>query len=276
VSEAILVDQHPLDEIIRADRMPHIWCPGCGIGIAMRCYAEAILKHDVPLEKHIVVSGIGCSGRVAGYLNIDSYHTTHGRAIPFAVGMKLANPELQVTVFSGDGDLAAIGGNHLIHAARRNIDLTVICTNNFNYGMTGGQFGPTTPQGARTTTSPYGNPELPFNLPYLLAAAGANFVSRWTALHVRQVRNDILYAFDKPGFSFIEVLVPCPVGFGKSNKMSEGLDEMRFYRQRCRMVQDEGLDELGIGLQHDAPIYVGRFLDRDLKPYRSVSREKQP
>jgi 2-oxoglutarate ferredoxin oxidoreductase subunit beta len=275
MNEAILVDKHPLDEIIRSDRMPHIWCPGCGIGIAMRCYAEAILKHDVPQEKHVVVSGIGCSGRVAGYLDIDSYHTTHGRGIPFAVGLKLANPELQVTVFSGDGDLAAIGGNHLIHAARRNVDLTVICTNNFNYGMTGGQFGPTTPHGARTTTSPYGNPELPFNLPFLLAAAGANFVSRWTALHVRQVRSDILYAFDKPGFSFIEVLSPCPVGFGKSNQMSEGLDEMLLYRDRCRVARDEPLDALGIDLEHDSPIYVGRFLDRDLKPYQSVSRGEQ-
>ncbi len=275
MSEAILADKHPLDDIIRADRMPHIWCPGCGIGIAMRCYAEAILKHDVPLDKHVVVSGIGCSGRVAGYLDIDSYHTTHGRGIPFAAGLKLANPELQVTVFSGDGDLAAIGGNHLIHAARRNIDLTVICTNNFNYGMTGGQFGPTTPHGALTTTSPYGNPELPFNLPYLLAAAGANFVSRWTALHVRQVRRDILYAFEKPGFSFIEVLSPCPIGFGKSNKMNEGLDEMLFYRDRCRMAQDVPMDELGIDLEEDRPIYVGRFLDRDLKAYQSVNRGQQ-
>ena len=275
MSEAILVDKHPLDDMIRADRMPHIWCSGCGIGIAMRCYAEAILKHEVPLDKHVVVSGIGCSGRVAGYLNIDSYHTTHGRGIPFAAGLKLANPELQVTVFSGDGDLAAIGGNHLIHAARRNIDLTVICTNNFNYGMTGGQFGPTTPHGAHTTTSPYGNPELPFNLPYLLAAAGANFVSRWTVLHVRQVRRDILYAFDKPGFSFIEVLSPCPIGFGKSNKMNEGLDEMLVYRDRCRVARDVPMDELGIDLEEDRPIYVGRFLDRNLKAYQSVSRGQQ-
>jgi 2-oxoglutarate ferredoxin oxidoreductase subunit beta len=272
VTEALRVDKHPLDDVIRSDRMPHIWCSGCGIGIAMRCYAEAILAHDVPLDKHVVVSGIGCSGRVAGYLNIDSYHTTHGRAIPFAVGLKLGNPELQVTVFSGDGDLAAIGGNHLIHAARRNIDLTVICTNNFNYGMTGGQFGPTTPQGARTTTSPYGNPELPFNLPYLLAAAGANFVSRWTALHVRQVRRDILYAFDKPGFSFIEVLTPCPVGYGKSNKMSEGLDEMLAYRDRCKVATGVPMNELGIDLEEEAPIYVGRFLDRDLKPYLGIGR----
>jgi 2-oxoglutarate ferredoxin oxidoreductase subunit beta len=271
VSEAVLVDSHPLDEVIRADRMPHIWCPGCGIGIAMRCYAEAILKHDVPLERHVVVSGIGCSGRVAGYLNIDSYHTTHGRGIPFAVGLKLANPELQITVFSGDGDLAAIGGNHLIHAARRNIDMTVICTNNFNYGMTGGQLGPTTPHGARTTTSPYGNPEQPFNLPYLLAAAGANFVSRWTALHVRQVRRDILYAFDKPGFSFIEVLSPCPIGFGKSNQMSEGLDEMLLYRDRCVVDHDVSLADVGIDLEEDRPIYVGRFLDRDQDAYRPAT-----
>ncbi len=271
MNEAVLVDKHPLDEIIRADRMPHIWCPGCGIGIAMRCYAEAILKHDVPMEKHIVVSGIGCSGRVAGYLNIDSYHTTHGRGIPFAVGLKLANPELQVTVFSGDGDLAAIGGNHLIHAARRNIDMTVICTNNFNYGMTGGQLGPTTPHGARTTTSPYGNPELPFNLPYLLAAAGANFVSRWTSLHVRQVRRDILYAFDKPGFSFLEVLSPCPIGFGKSNQMSEGLDEMLLYRDRCVLDPDVALADVGIDLEEDRPIYVGRFLDRDQDAYRPAT-----
>ena len=162
----LFVEHHPLDKLIRADRMPHIWCPGCGIGIAMRCYAQAILDSGVPEEKHVVVSGIGCSGRVAGYMNLDSYHTTHGRAIPFATGMKLANPELMVTVFSGDGDLVAIGGNHLIHAARRNIDLKVICINNFNFGMTGGQFGPTTPMGAVATTAPYGNPEQPFNQPF--------------------------------------------------------------------------------------------------------------
>ena len=115
MSTVIIADRHPLDEIIRSDRMPHIWCPGCGIGIVMRCYAQAILESEISQDRQVVVSGIGCSGRVAGYMNIDSYHTTHGRAIPFAVGMKLANPELMVTVFSGDGDLAAIGGNHLIH-----------------------------------------------------------------------------------------------------------------------------------------------------------------
>jgi 2-oxoglutarate ferredoxin oxidoreductase subunit beta len=274
VAEALVVDKHPLDDIIRSDRMPHIWCPGCGIGIAMRCYAHAILESGIPVDHHIVVSGIGCSGRVAGYMNIDSYHTTHGRGIPFAVGLKLANPALMVTVFSGDGDLAAIGGNHLIHAARRNVDIKVICVNNFNYGMTGGQFGPTTPTGARATTAPYGNPELPFNLPYLLAAAGANYVSRWTTLHVRQTKQDILYAFTKPGFAFIEILSPCPVGFGKSNNIDDGLEEMELYRERCVMADgDISMEDLGIDLREEQPIYIGNFINRNYPPYRPVQLE---
>ena len=249
----IVSDQHPLDELIRSDRMPHIWCPGCGIGIVMRCYAHAIACSGIDPDRHVVVSGIGCSGRVA-------------------VGLKLANPELEVTVFSGDGDLAAIGGNHLIHAARRNADINVICTNNFNYGMTGGQLGPTTPLGVRTTTSPYGSPEHPFNLMFLLAAAGANFVSRWTAIHARQVRDDILYAFNKSGFSFLEVLVPCPVGFGKSNQMEEGLDELMVYRDRCVLGEDMPLEGLGIDFSSDQPIYVGRFVDQDAPPYTPIDR----
>lgn len=274
---ATIVDQHPLDRIIRSDRMPHIWCPGCGIGIVMRCYAQAILESGIPEEKHVVVSGIGCSGRVAGYMNIDSYHTTHGRAIPFATGLKLANPELMVTVFSGDGDLVAIGGNHLIHAARRNVDVKVICINNFNYGMTGGQVGPTTPKGAIATTAPYGNPELPFNLPYLVAASGANFVSRWTTIHVRQVKEDILRTFTTPGFTFVEVLAPCPVGFGKSNNIADGLEEMELYRSRCVLVQDGNVptDDLDIDLREDKPIYVGEFIERQRPAYKPITVEAQ-
>ena len=266
----IVGESHPLDKIIRSDRMPHIWCPGCGIGIAMRCFGQAIQESQVPESKHVVTSGIGCSGRVAGYMYLDSYHTTHGRAIPFAVGLKLANPELMVTVFSGDGDLVAIGGNHLIHAARRNVDIKVICVNNFNYGMTGGQVGPTTPKGALGTTAPYGNPELPFNLPYLLAASGANYVSRWTTLHVRQLKEDILYTFSKPGFTFIEVLAPCPVGFGKSNNIEDGLEEMRLYRERCILLHegDVRAEALGIDLRENQPIYIGRFIDRDRPAYK--------
>jgi 2-oxoglutarate ferredoxin oxidoreductase subunit beta len=267
-----MVDHHPLDDLIRADRMPHIWCPGCGIGIAMRCYAQGILDSDVPIDNHVVVSGIGCSGRVAGYMNIDSYHTTHGRAIPFATGIKLAKPELMVTVFSGDGDLVAIGGNHLIHAARRNVDLKVICINNFNFGMTGGQFGPTTPKGSMAPTAPYGNPELPFNLPYLLAASGANYVCRWTTLHARQLKEAILESFRKPGFTFVEVLAPCPVGYGKSNNINDGLEEMELYRTRCQLVRDGDVrdDELVIDFREDKPIYIGKFIDRNRPAYQPV------
>lgn len=272
-----MVDRHPLDDLIRADRMPHIWCPGCGIGIAMRCYAQGILDSGVEIDRHVVVSGIGCSGRVAGYMNIDSYHTTHGRAIPFATGIKLAKPELMVTVFSGDGDLAAIGGNHLIHAARRNIDIKVICINNFNFGMTGGQFGPTSPKGALASTAPYGNPEMPFNLPYLLAAAGANYVSRWTTLHARQLKEAVLDAFRKPGFTFIEVLAPCPVGYGKSNNINDGLEEMELYRTRCQLVQDGDVrdEDLVIDMREDKPIFIGKFVDRDRPPYQPVQVQSE-
>jgi 2-oxoglutarate/2-oxoacid ferredoxin oxidoreductase subunit beta len=147
---------HPLDDLLRTDRIPHIWCSGCGIGTAFSSCLIALKASGIDLKKTVMVSGIGCSGREAGYVNLDSYHTTHGRAIPFATGMKLANPELNLIVFSGDGDLFAIGGNHFIHAARRNVDMTVVCVNNFNYGMTGGQVAATTPYRSKTTTTPMG------------------------------------------------------------------------------------------------------------------------
>ena len=146
--------ENPMAEFLRMDRMPHIWCPGCGIGTVVTCFAEAIKAGGYDMDKIAVVSGIGCTGRVAGYVKFDSFHTTHGRAIPFATGLKLANPELKVVVISGDGDLTSIGGNHLIHAARRNMDLMVICVNNFTYGMTGGQVTPTTPTDANASTTP--------------------------------------------------------------------------------------------------------------------------
>ena len=149
---------HPIDHLLRADRLPHILCPGCGIGTVVHSYAHAIANSDFPEDQHVCVSGIGCSGRAAGYVNVDSYHATHGRALPFALGIAVHRPELKVTVISGDGDLSSIGGNHLIHAARRNVNMTVICINNFTYGMTGGQVGPTTPIGAKGTTAPKGAP----------------------------------------------------------------------------------------------------------------------
>ena len=182
-----LADKHPIAPYLRMDRMPHIWCPTCGIGTVVRCYAKALEESGVDLDKASIVSGIGCTGRVAGYMKLDAFHTTHGRAIPFATGLKLARPELLVTVFSGDGDLSGIGGNHFIHAARRNMDVLVILVNNFIYGMTGGQNAPTTPLTAKSSTMPFGNFERPFSLPHLAASCGASYVARWTSLHIRRM-----------------------------------------------------------------------------------------
>ena len=198
--------EHPLEDLIRSDRIPHIWCPGCGIGTVFSACLTAMKSCGIDLQQTAMVSGIGCSGRAAGYVKLDSFHTTHGRAIPFATGLKLGNPKLNVIVFSGDGDLFAIGGNHFIHAARRNIDLTVICVNNLNYGMTGGQVAATTPYQAKTTTTPSGNPESPFNLPLLAWASGAAYVARWSMLHTRELMACMEKAILKNGFSFIEVL----------------------------------------------------------------------
>ncbi|MCK4700096.1 MAG: hypothetical protein KAT38_07165, partial [Bacteroidales bacterium] len=209
--------KNPMEDFLRMDRIPHIWCPGCGIGTVVTSFVEAIKKSNIDLDKLVVVSGIGCTGRVAGYIKLDSFHTTHGRAIPFATGLKIANPELTVVVFSGDGDICGIGGNHLIHAARRNIDITVICVNNFNYAMTGGQVAPTTPEGANVSTAPYGNYEYPFNLPYLVEASGACYVARWTCLHLRRVTKSIQEALNKRGFSFIEVITPCVTLYARRN-----------------------------------------------------------
>ena len=261
MSNTLNVEKQSIERYLRQDRLPHIWCPGCGIGPAVGCFLSAIDRSKIDPDKIALVSGIGCSGRVAGYVKLDSFHTTHGRAIPFATGLKLANPELKVVVFSGDGDLVAIGGNHLIHAARRNIDMTVICVNNFNYGMTGGQVGPTAPLEARTTTTPYGNFESPFNLPYLVSASGASYVARWTVLHIRQLEKAITEAMTKPGFSFIEVIAPCPVVYGRLNKQPTGLDSMRYYQEKS--VIRNGADPKDAAIELNGPIVVGKFVDRE-------------
>ncbi len=254
---------HPIDHLMRADRLPHILCAGCGIGTVIHSYVRAISESGIDPDRHVCVSGIGCSGRAAGYVNVDSYHTTHGRALPFALGIAIYRPELTVTVISGDGDLIAIGGNHFIHAARRNANLNVICINNFNFGMTGGQVGPTTPIGAKGTTAPFGSHENPFNLPHLARAAGASFVARWTILHVRQFTDALLRSMQKTGFCFTEVLSPCPTSFGRRNKLGEGFDEVELYRKRCRI--DNGANNLEAFdidiVDQERPITVGNFVD---------------
>lgn len=254
------LEEHPLEDLIRSDRIPHIWCPGCGIGTAFSSCLTAMKATGHDLQKMCMVSGIGCSGRAAGYVKLDSFHTTHGRAIPFATGLKLGNPDLDVIVFSGDGDLFAIGGNHFIHAARRNMDLTVVCLNNLNYGMTGGQVAATTPHLARTTTTPVGNPESPFNLPLLAWASGATYVARWTILHTRELTECIQKAINKNGFSFIEVLGPCPVNYGRRNR-EKSLQTLKLYQEQT-IIRNHA-DPSDLEVDFSKKVVLGEFVDKE-------------
>jgi len=282
---------HPMDELLRGERLPHIWCQGCGLGTALTTFIGALQwlekNRGWSLDKVAVVSGIGCTGRIAGYVRLDSFHTTHGRALPFATGLKLANPELKVVVLSGDGDIAGIGGNHFIHAARRNLEITVVCVNNFNYGMTGGQVGPTTPHEARAVTAQYGNFEYPFNLPYLAAASGASFVARWTVLHARQLEWTLREALVHPGFSFVEVISPCSTAYARWNQEGRGLDPEKLSRRGLELMKhyqkvgrtangthpkdaDVKVNEKGEIIE----IIEGKFLD-DPKPDLKAAIERQ-
>jgi 2-oxoglutarate ferredoxin oxidoreductase subunit beta len=251
---------NPVEKLLRMERIPHIWCPGCGIGTSVNCFARAIEKAEIDLKDLHVVSGIGCTGRVAGYVNVDSFHTTHGRAIPFATGLSMARPSAKIVVYSGDGDLFAIGGNHFIHAARRNIDMTVICVNNFTYGMTGGQVTPTTPYGAKASTTPYGNFEDTFNLPNLAEACGAVYVARWTVYHVRQLTRAITKALKTPGFSFIEILAPCPTLYQRRNKLGDGVMMVQYFKEKSTIQNGANTQDVGLGFQGD--VTVGEFVDR--------------
>jgi len=251
--------KNPLEDFLRMDRIPHIWCPGCGIGTVVTSFAEALKKNNEDMDKIAVVSGIGCTGRVAGYVKLDSFHTTHGRAIPFATGLKLANPDMKVVVFSGDGDLAGIGGNHLIHAARRNMDIVVICVNNFNYAMTGGQVAATTPMGANASTAPYGNFEYSFSLPYITGAAGATYVARWTSLHFRRVTKAIQEGLNHRGFSFIEVITPCVTLYARRNRLGDGLNLLKYYYDQAEI--QHGADIKTIDIDYQGKLVVGKFID---------------
>jgi len=261
------------------ERLPHIWCPGCGLGIVLRVFVDAIVKAGLDPDKVAVVSGIGCTGRMAGYINVDSYHVTHGRPIPFATGLKCANPELEVFVISGDGDILSIGGNHFIHAARRNMDINVIMVNNFIYGMTGGQVAATTPAYARTLTSPYGNVEEPFNVIQLAIDLGANFVARWTPLHREYLLDAIVEAIKTKGFTFIEVLSPCLI-FNEFNNIPDAIDIMEKFRELCVIDHNPKPEDLVIDLTKDKKIVIGNFhkgnrpsfLERYMELVKSLKR----
>ena len=247
------------DEYLRTDKMPTLWCWGCGDGVILKSVIRAIEKIGWNMDDVCVVSGIGCSGRFSSYINCNTVHTTHGRTLPYATGIKLANPDKKVIVVGGDGDGLAIGGNHTIHAARRNIDLNYIIINNFIYGLTNSQTSPTTPQGMWTVTMSRGNIDPTFDACKLVEAAGASFISRETMLDPKKLERVLVKGFEHKGFSFIEVFSNCHVNLGRKNKMAtamanlEWIDSISMAKTKFEKLEPEeqkGIFPLGI-LKHD-------------------------
>jgi 2-oxoglutarate ferredoxin oxidoreductase subunit beta len=249
-----------VDEVLdffRVDeRLPHILCPGCGIGTAMNAVVRAFIETGVNRDELCVVSGIGCSSRISGYLDCDTFHTLHGRALPAATGVKLAKPHMKVVVFGGDGDMLAIGGNHFIHSARRNVDTTVFVLNNFTYGMTGGQYSPTTPTHEKAATAPFGNVERDFDPCFVARATGAMFVARSTTFHVQHLKKMAKLALGKRGFSVVEVISQCPTLYGRHQGLGDGVKMLKWIEERSvdvAKVADpwQVSDRFVIGVLHD-------------------------
>jgi 2-oxoglutarate ferredoxin oxidoreductase subunit beta len=249
-------------------KFPHVWCPGCGNGIVLGALIRAIDRLGFSKDEVVLVSGIGCSGRLPVYVDFNTLHTTHGRALAFATGIKLAKPGLTVIVIMGDGDATAIGGNHFIHAARRNLDLSAIIINNSTYGMTGGQYSPTTPHGATATTAPYRNIEHAFSIAELAVTAGAVFVGRGTVYHAGLLDELIEKAIVKRGFGVVEVISHCHTQFGRRNEMGSPVAMMRWQKehavrieQTATMSSEELKDKFSIGVlvDRELPIYTDEY-----------------
>jgi len=259
-----------INNYIREEMFPNIWCPGCGNGIVLGAIIRAIddLKWDK--NKIAMISGIGCSSRITGYVDFCTMNTTHGRALPFATGIKMANPNMKVVAVMGDGDCSAIGGNHFIHAARRNIDLTAIIINNMIYGMTGGQHSPLTPTDKFSTTAPYGNIGQSFDLVKLAIAAGASYVARGTVYHVRQSTSLIKKALNKKGFSVVEIISDCPVSYGKMNKMRTAVEMLKWIKDRT--VSKKTWENLS-PKEKKEKFVIGEFLDIDRPDYTELYSE---
>ena len=253
-------------DYIRERFFPQMWCPGCGNGIVMNSLIRAIENLGYSKNDVVVVSGIGCTARMSGYLDFHTLHTLHGRALAFATGVKLGRPRLKVIVPMGDGDAAAIGGNHFIHAARRNIDLTAIVVNNRIYGMTGGQYSPLTGLGLKGTTAPYGSVDPAFDLAALSMSAGATFVGRTTAYHAPQMTGMLEKALEHKGFSVVEVLTQCPTYFGRKNKQGGPVEMMNILKETTTPVgskakeENPELIERGIFIQEERPEYCETYL----------------
>ncbi len=250
---------------LREDRLPHIYCTGCGNGTVINCTLAAVEEMGWKRDETVFVSGIGCSSRAPGYILTDSLHTTHGRALAFATGVKMARPEFNVVVFTGDGDLAAIGGNHFIHACRRNVDMTVVCMNNHIYGMTGGQGSPTTPPGAISTTTPYGMSEPAFDLAELAVAAGANYVARWTSYHVKELTKAITAGMRTPGLAFIEARTQCPTNYGRHNKLRTVPAMIEHIRSHAMLIE-----------KRDRLVREGRPVPEDIFTIGELVRRNRP
>ena len=252
------------DQYLRLDKFPHIWCPGCGDGIVLKAILRAVQRIGLDQDDVCMVSGIGCSSRTTGYVDFNTLHTTHGRALTFATGIKMVRPDLHVIVVTGDGDATAIGGNHFIHAARRNIDITVVLYNNWIYGMTGGQVSPSTPAGKRAATAPYGSLEPNFDIVQLAAGAGASFVARETVAKPLLLDKIIERAIRKKGFSLVEAMTPCPTTYGRRNKegdgvtMTEWLKEHSVPKSRADKIPEE---------ERESAVVTGVFVDVDKPEY---------
>ena len=247
-------------------KFPNVWCAGCGIGIVMGALIRAIDNMGLKKDQVAVVSGIGCTGRMPVYLDFNTMHTTHGRALAFATGLKMAQPGLKVIVIMGDGDAVAIGGNHFIHAARRNIDVTAVIVNNHIYGMTGGQYSPTTPYGMKSATTLYSNIEQAFKISELAVTAGAVFVGRGTVYHAKLLDSLMEKAFLKPGFSVVEVIAHCHTQYGKINRLGSAVEMMQW--QRDHAVPVEKALKMKPGELEDK-ILIGVLVDKELPVYQN-------
>jgi 2-oxoglutarate ferredoxin oxidoreductase subunit beta len=254
-----------VQDYIRQRFFPHLWCAGCGHGIVLNGLIRAVEQLGMSRNEIVMVSGIGCSSRISGYVDFHTLHTIHGRALAFATGVKLSKPELNVIVPMGDGDALSIGGNHFIHAARRNINITALVMNNRIYGMTGGQYSPLSGSGTKATTAPYFNIDQAFDVVELSKAAGATFVARTSVYHVQQMTDLIKKAVNHNGFSVVEIMSQCPTYFGRKNKLGNAVDMMRFFKEQTTAVgskakeENSELIERGVFVQRELPEYCGEY-----------------
>ncbi|MGL1863745.1 MAG: 2-oxoacid:ferredoxin oxidoreductase subunit beta [Pseudodesulfovibrio sp.] len=255
-------------------KFPHVLCPGCGHGIVLGTLIRSIHSLNIPKDDVVIVAGIGCSGRLAVYVDFNTIHTTHGRALSFATGIKMANPKLNVITIMGDGDALSIGGNHLIHAARRNIGVTALILNNNIYGMTGGQSSPATPMGSTTMTNPFGQLDKSFDTVELARGAGANYVARGTTFHVKKLEKVLTDAIERPGFSVVEAITPCHTQYGRKNKYKTPVDMYKWMKKAAipvdrynELSEAEKEDRLAIGVfvERDQPGFEERYFDLKAK-----------